>query len=194
LDPKAAGVSEEEWQQATASCVVLRVSRIVEETHDARSIVFEIPDDLRERFRYKAGQFLSFKVPFEGSVLTRSYSLSSSPDVDSEHKVTIKRVDDGRVSNLLNDEVSVGTALRVVPPAGLFVLNDRDSRAGHCGLCAFKDYCGGCRARADAYFGTLDGPDPGCIFNARHWAGLTETQAAIAEPDAELGAPSVADG
>jgi 3-ketosteroid 9alpha-monooxygenase subunit B len=127
LDPKAAGVSEEEWQRATAACVALRVSRIVEETHDARSIVFEIPDDLRERFRYKAGQFLSFKVPFEGTVLTRSYSLSSSPDVDSEHKVTIKRVDDGRVSNLFNDEISVGTTLRVVPPAGLFVLNDRDA-------------------------------------------------------------------
>jgi len=74
------------------------------------------------------------------------------------------------------------------------VLNDRRGRAGHCGVCAFRDYCGGCRARADAYFGTLDGPDPGCIFNAGHWEGLTEAQAATAEPDAGLGAPSVADG
>ncbi|MFW6133293.1 MAG: radical SAM protein [Planctomycetota bacterium] len=52
------------------------------------------------------------------------------------------------------------------------VLNDRDRRTGHCEVCAFRNYCGGCRARADAYYGRLHGPDPGCIFNERHWDAL----------------------
>jgi 3-ketosteroid 9alpha-monooxygenase subunit B len=119
----AQGVSDDEWREDTRYCHALRVARVVPETHDAMSIVFEIPAGLREEFRYEAGQFLSFKVPFEGRVLTRSYSLSSSPEVDAEHKVTVKRVDDGRISNWMNDRVGEGSLLQVVPPAGLFVLD-----------------------------------------------------------------------
>jgi radical SAM protein with 4Fe4S-binding SPASM domain len=52
------------------------------------------------------------------------------------------------------------------------VLNDRDRRLHHCQVCEFKAYCGGCRARADAYFGQLHAGDPGCIFNSKHWDRL----------------------
>jgi len=52
------------------------------------------------------------------------------------------------------------------------VLNDRDRRLHHCRICALKDYCGGCRARADAYFGQLHAGDPGCVFNQAHWDRL----------------------
>jgi 3-ketosteroid 9alpha-monooxygenase subunit B len=122
FDPKEAGVSDEDWRKAIEHSHELRVSHTIEETHDSMSIVLDIPDELRELFAYKAGQFLSFKVPHQGKVLTRSYSLASSPDVDGEHKVTVKRVDDGRVSNWMNDAVRDGARLQVVPPAGLFVL------------------------------------------------------------------------
>jgi len=52
------------------------------------------------------------------------------------------------------------------------VLNDRDRRLHHCEVCAFRNYCGGCRARADAYYGQLHAGDPGCIFNDKHWQAL----------------------
>lgn len=122
IDYRRARVGEEAWREVTASCHELVVDRIVEETHDSRSILLEIPPPLREVFRYQAGQFLSFKVPFEGQVLVRSYSLSSSPDVESDYKVTVKRVEAGRVSNLFNDALRAGDRLMVVPPAGRFVL------------------------------------------------------------------------
>ena len=122
IDPNRAGVSEQAWREATQTCHELVVERIVEETHDSRSFVLAIPPDFREAFRYEAGQFLSFKIPFEGQILVRSYSLSSSPGIDSEHKVTVKRVEDGVVSNLMNDRLRVGDSLMVVPPGGLFVL------------------------------------------------------------------------
>ncbi len=71
------------------------------------------------------------------------------------------------------------------------VLNDRDRRLHHCEVCAFKQYCGGCRARADAYFGQLHAGDPGCVFNDRHWeslvaAGVAVVDEAAAPADREL--------
>jgi 3-ketosteroid 9alpha-monooxygenase subunit B len=127
-DPKQAGVGEDAWREAIAHCHELRVARKIPETHDSVSLVLEVPESLAEEFEYRAGQFLSFKVPFEGRVLTRSYSLSSSPDVEPEHKVTVKRVDGGRISNWMNDRVEVGTRLMVVPPAGHFVLQPDSTR------------------------------------------------------------------
>jgi 3-ketosteroid 9alpha-monooxygenase subunit B len=123
-DPEAAGVSPDDWAASTANCVKLRVSGVIDETHDTRSFVFDVPEELRAQFEYEPGQFLSFKIPFQGRVLTRSYSLASSPHTDPAHKVTVKRVDDGRISHWMNDQVRVGSQLMLVPPAGLFVLND----------------------------------------------------------------------
>jgi len=127
-DPASAGVSEEEWREATHHCHPLRVARVIRETHDSASIVLEVPDAFASMYTYRAGQFLSFKVPFGGRVLTRSYSLSSSPDTDALLKVTVKRVDGGRISNWMNEHVREGSELMVVPPAGHFVLTDGASR------------------------------------------------------------------
>jgi 3-ketosteroid 9alpha-monooxygenase subunit B len=106
----------------------LRIARIVDETRDARSVVLEIPESIAGKFRYRAGQFLSFRVELDGHKLVRCYSLSSSPDVDTEHKVTVKRIEDGRVSNWFNQVPKVGDTLHVLRPAGLFCLNP-DSQA-----------------------------------------------------------------
>jgi len=100
----------------------LRVARVVEETPDAKSIVLEIPDTLTETFAYRAGQFLSFRVEVGGHRLVRCYSLASSPDTETVHKVTVKRVARGRASNWMNDRVQVGDVLEVMPPAGVFCL------------------------------------------------------------------------
>lgn len=105
----------------------LRIARIVQETPDARSLVLEIPEPLRETFAYRAGQFLTFRVPWPGGTLVRCYSLSSSPVTDAEHKVTVKRVEGGRVSNWMNDVPAVGDELEVMRPAGLFCLRERST-------------------------------------------------------------------
>lgn len=105
----------------------LDIVRIIEETADTRSVVLGIPDDLRELFAYRAGQFLTFHVVVDGHPLVRCYSLASCPDTESEHKVTIKRVEEGQVSNWFHDAVSVGHTLQVMKPAGHFCLQDRES-------------------------------------------------------------------
>jgi 3-ketosteroid 9alpha-monooxygenase subunit B len=102
----------------------LRVRRVVDETHDTKSFVFDVPPELRDAFSYEAGQFCTFRIPLGDDELLRCYSMSSSPDVDDDFTLTVKRVAGGRVSNWLLDEVAEGDELALTLPAGVFTLRD----------------------------------------------------------------------
>ena len=106
----------------------LRVAKVIDETSDAKSIVLEVPSELAEVFAYQAGQFLTFRVRVGDERLVRCYSLASSPSRDSLHKITVKRVVDGRVSNWMNDQVECGSELEVMKPAGVFCLREASSK------------------------------------------------------------------
>lgn len=47
------------------------------------------------------------------------------------------------------------------------LLRDRDSFKGHCRNCDYRNFCGGCRARAYYYNSSFLEDDPGCIRNKR---------------------------
>ena len=103
----------------------LEVTAVVEETHDARSLVFGVPagsDVPADRLRYAPGQFLTLRIPSErtGSV-ARCYSLCSSPFTDDALTVTVKRTADGYASNWLCDHAHKGMRLHVLAPSGTFV-------------------------------------------------------------------------
>jgi len=102
----------------------LRIAKIIQETPDARSFVLEIPADLAEKYRYRAGQFLTFRVPHADGAFNRCYSLSSAPETDVLPKVTVKRVAGGKGSNWFHDALKEGGTLDVLPPAGRFVLGE----------------------------------------------------------------------
>jgi radical SAM protein with 4Fe4S-binding SPASM domain len=53
-------------------------------------------------------------------------------------------------------------------------LRDRSKLKGHCSTCDYKFICGGCRARAYAYFNDYLAPDPGCIFNKKEWLKIAK--------------------
>ena len=102
----------------------LRIAKIIQETPDARSFVLEIPADLAWKYRYRAGQFLTFRVPHADGAFNRCYSLSSAPEIDVLPKVTVKRVAGGKGSNWFHDALKEGGTLDVLPPAGRFVLGE----------------------------------------------------------------------
>jgi 3-ketosteroid 9alpha-monooxygenase subunit B len=104
----------------------LRVKAVVEETADTKSFVLDVPEDLRDTFRYRPGQFCTFRVRFGSDEVLRSYSMSSAPETDADLTVTVKRVPGGRVSNWFNDHVGAGDALEVTRPAGVFCPTDAD--------------------------------------------------------------------
>lgn len=109
----------------------LQVAAVVEETSDARSLVFTVPEGSTipaERLRYSPGQFLTLRVPSDrtGSV-ARCYSLSSSPVTDDQLTVTVKRTADGYASNWLCDNAHAGMRMHVLAPSGTFVPKNLDT-------------------------------------------------------------------
>ena len=104
-----------------------RITRVVQETSDTRTYVL----DLGAPPSYRAGQFITLKAC--GTL--RSYSMSSSPDTDTELMTTVKRVPGGLVSNWIHDHLRAGDLIETTLPTGVFCL--RQSSAP---LVAF---CGG---------------------------------------------------
>ncbi|EGD53582.1 ferredoxin--NADP reductase [Gordonia neofelifaecis] len=106
----------------SARSAILTVSEVIDETADARSIVFDIPDVHADKFaNYQPGQFLTLRIPSDqtGSV-ARCYSLSSAPGHDKLPKVTVKRTADGYGSNWICDNLEAGTEIEALPPSGVF--------------------------------------------------------------------------
>ncbi len=99
----------------------LKIKEIIRETPQAVSLSFEIPENLKNEFRFKAGQYITIKIESDGQELRRSYSLCSAPD-SGEFKVTVKEVEGGRFSVIANNKLVAGDILEVHPPEGRFVL------------------------------------------------------------------------
>ena len=53
-------------------------------------------------------------------------------------------------------------------------LRERRDLKGHCGSCDYRNVCGGCRARAYAYFNDIKAPDIGCINNLHAYNELKQ--------------------
>lgn len=99
---------------------LLKVAAVKQETNDAISIAFEVPADLQNQFSYTQGQYLTIQASINGEDVRRAYSLCSSPATGELPMVTCKRVDGGKMSNYLNNEVKVGSTLNVMEPQGRF--------------------------------------------------------------------------
>lgn len=106
----------------------LKVKDIVHETKEAISIVFEQP---AEKINYKSGQFLTLIIPVQGKEVRRAYSLCSSPFTDNDLAVTVKRVENGMMSNWIADKLKVGDKIKVMEPMGQFTTEFAKDRKRH---------------------------------------------------------------
>ena len=104
----------------------LRVARVVRETADAVSLVFDVPGELATTYAYEPGQFCNLRVEVGGEACVRCYSMSSAPAVDTDLQVTVKRVPGGAVSTWLVEQVAEGDVVEVSPPTGFFQLTPGD--------------------------------------------------------------------
>ena len=102
--------------------------KVNRETKDAVTIEFDIAGS---EFKYLPGQFINVSVVVNGVRLTRSYSLSSSPDLDAYPAITVKRVTDGLVSNhLVNYAEQIGE-WEIEGPSGSFVPVESSYQSSH---------------------------------------------------------------
>jgi ring-1,2-phenylacetyl-CoA epoxidase subunit PaaE len=97
----------------------LKVAEVVPETDEAMSIRFDVPYDLAEAFRFKAGQHLTLRADIGGEEVRRNYSLCTAP-FENELMVTVKRIAGGVFSNWVADVLKAGDAIDVMTPHGSF--------------------------------------------------------------------------
>ncbi|MFT5512094.1 MAG: ring-1,2-phenylacetyl-CoA epoxidase subunit PaaE [Bacteroidia bacterium] len=109
----------------------LKVDKIIRETPDAVSIRLLVPPPLKGMFIYKAGQYLTLHAMINGEDVRRSYSVCSSPYEDAMPTVTVKQVDDGRMSTFLNSELKEGDLIDAMPPMGNFIVEPLSDRTNH---------------------------------------------------------------
>jgi len=100
----------------------LKVKAIEAATDQAVVVSFDIPGELKERFQYMHGQYLTLKFNINGKEERRAYSLCSSPHTDKDVKIGVKRVKNGKVSNHVNTILKVGDSVEVMPPQGNFTV------------------------------------------------------------------------
>ncbi len=111
----------------------LKIRKKIQETADSVSLVFEIPEELKDVFQYKPAQFLTFQFQMKEKKYLRSYSISSCPLLNEDFKTTIKRIKKGEISNYIVTYSHVGDEMHCRKPAGKFFKPPSDLKP--------KNYC-----------------------------------------------------
>ncbi|MFK8029598.1 MAG: 2Fe-2S iron-sulfur cluster-binding protein [Gammaproteobacteria bacterium] len=97
----------------------LTVSSIKADTENARVVSFDIPDNLKPAFEFRAGQYITLEHVIDGHSVRRSYSICSAPG-DPKLQIGVKRVEGGVFSTFVNTALQAGDVVKVLPPRGNF--------------------------------------------------------------------------
>lgn len=99
----------------------LKVSKIIEETASTKTLRLTSTDGYLPPFL--AGQYVNVFVNINGVGTARPYAISSAPSERNFYDITIKRIENGFVSDFLLDEIVNGTVLQSTSPMGTFYHN-----------------------------------------------------------------------
>jgi len=99
----------------------LRVADIIVETPSTKTLRLVSKDNYLPPFL--AGQYIALFLEVGGIRTSRPYSISSPPNQVGFYDITIRRVENGLVSNYLLDEIKRGDSLISSGPAGNFYFN-----------------------------------------------------------------------
>lgn len=99
----------------------IRVADVITETESCVSIFFDIPEDLKSKFEFTAGQYLTIKADIDGEEVRRAYSICTAPN-EERLGVSVKIVEGGKMSSYLNKRVKKGDILDIMKPDGRFTL------------------------------------------------------------------------
>ena len=113
--------AEEYIRQLHPEHLELYVSDSIEETRSTKTIRLVSKDNYLPPFL--AGQYIALFLEVGGIRTSRPYSISSQPNQVGYYDITIRRVENGLVSNFLLDEVKRGDTLISSGPAGNFYFN-----------------------------------------------------------------------
>ncbi|MET7639204.1 2Fe-2S iron-sulfur cluster-binding protein [Streptomyces sp. NPDC005438] len=117
----------------------LRVSALERLTEDAVAVTLEVPEGLREDYRFLPGQHITLRRPLQdgrGEDVRRTYSLCGRAPAAGEPgpdrlTVGVRRVDGGVFSSYAVKELAAGDLVDVMPPMGRFTLDPAEGLSGH---------------------------------------------------------------
>lgn len=88
------------------------------ETEDTKTLVLQVN---RGRLSFQSGQYLPVTVEINGKRITRYYSISSAP-FEKTIRITVKRQNQGLVSNFVHETLRLGDFVELGIPQGSFIL------------------------------------------------------------------------
>jgi ring-1,2-phenylacetyl-CoA epoxidase subunit PaaE len=103
--------------------ITFKVDKIVNETEFSKTFYLK---STGEKITYKAGQFLTFILNLYSKDIRRSYSFGSTPGVDDDLFITVKRIENGAVSRYFFEHIKEGDSLISLPPSGRFTIEERN--------------------------------------------------------------------
>ncbi len=122
MERAARGAGGQAGPLIAADLLPVRVVHREEIAREAVALWLAAPGSDRAPAPYLPGQFVTLGIPHEGSVLRRSYSLSSDGREDQPWEISVKRQHAGRVSSFLYEHAQPGMRLHASAPRGSFVL------------------------------------------------------------------------
>ncbi|MCY7396708.1 MAG: phenylacetate-CoA oxygenase/reductase subunit PaaK [Nocardioides sp.] len=103
---------------ARAAFHPLTVAAVEPLTDDSAAVTFEVPEELRAAYDFRAGQFLTLRRRIEGQEHRRSYSICAP--VGARPRVGVREIPDGLFSSWLVRDLRVGDRVEVQTPSGSF--------------------------------------------------------------------------
>ncbi|REG89302.1 ferredoxin--NADP reductase [Winogradskyella sediminis] len=97
----------------------LTIKSIAKVTDQSVAITFDIPENLKETFSFKAGQYITLKTTINGEDIRRDYSICASQN-SGAITVAVKAVENGTFSIYANTTLKAGDLLDVAAPNGRF--------------------------------------------------------------------------
>ena len=108
----------------------IKVKRIEKTTTDCVVVTFDVPENLKEKFAYKQGQYLTLQTVIDGTEVRRSYSLCSSP-LEDKWQVAVKQIPEGVFSTYANTRLKQGDTIELMPPEGNFYVEVTPKKANN---------------------------------------------------------------
>jgi ring-1,2-phenylacetyl-CoA epoxidase subunit PaaE len=97
----------------------LRVAAVDRLTPDSVAITFDVPDELRDAYRFTPGQHVAIRCDLGGRGVRRNYSIC--PPVSSGRlRIGVKRLPGGAFSSYAIERLAPGDVLEVMTPVGRF--------------------------------------------------------------------------
>jgi len=110
----------------------LKVADVHPEGSDALCIAFDVPESLREAYRFLPGQHVGLRTHIGGQEVRRTYSICSNAD-DRQLRIGVRVHDNGSMSQHLASQLRIGDSIDVLTPTGRFFVEPNPS--------ASRTYC-----------------------------------------------------